>query len=174
MDVEKVKKELEWIDLVINCKGCDCCNAGLIYVFPKEVETLKLKGIEIVEFDRAFFIPQEQEKCIYNKDSKCLIYEDRPICCRLFPFDLSLEEKNNFSEENTNLLNWVYYKKCGSLEQNLKDSGMRRTIIDSLRSFERTLTEKDKTYWKNMLSEGRRLEYGQFVPEKYEKIRGLN
>ena len=171
MDVEKVKKELEWISSIINCKGCDCCDAGLIYVFPEEVGYLKLKEIKVIQLDQAFFIPQEQERCIYNKNSECLIYEDRPICCRLFPFDLFLDSPpDSFLKKETNLLHWVYYKKCSSLEESLKDSGMRRAIIDSLKSFERVLEEKDIVYWRRMILEGRRLEYGKFVPKKYEKL----
>ena len=47
---------------------------------------------------------------------------------------------------------------------------MRRAIIDSLKSFERVLEEKDIVYWRRMILEGRRLEYGKFVPKKYEKL----
>jgi Fe-S-cluster containining protein len=42
-------------------------------------------------------------KCVFYDDGKCTVYEDRPIDCRLFPFDVI--------EDKSGSLLWIVYEE---------------------------------------------------------------
>ena len=92
---------------VVNCRFCSsCCESGLVYVLPEEKTKLEALGVPIVTFDGIDFIQRaEGGSCpMLGKAHKhCTIYEDRPICCRLYPLDL-------FSRAGT--LEWGLYEYC--------------------------------------------------------------
>ena len=107
------------IDRLIDCSGCTCCYAGSVYVFPEEVPKLNLYGVKVIEAFGIYLLPLDQKGCIYNDpiSHKCKIYRHRPICCRLFPFDIYL----NMYTQN---LYWIYYRKCKKIIEKLKKASV--------------------------------------------------
>jgi len=89
------------------CIGCGrCCRGepGAIFFTPDEEQALSRRlGLETGEFRNRYVTyrweaPSLKEKrggeCIFHdeKTNLCLVYEDRPMQCRLFPFWPSLLE----------------------------------------------------------------------------------
>lgn len=77
---------------LVTCRGCTkCCESGLVYVREEEAESLRALGVPIVELDGVLFIESRADgSCpMLDRERKCCsIYEDRPLCCRLFPIDI--------------------------------------------------------------------------------------
>lgn len=163
-----LKSRLKLIHGVMNCSGCSCCDAGTVYVFPHEMDELKSKGVELAEAFGFYFIPQREKGCIYYNAEKirCEIYDHRPICCRLFPLDISLS-----SHESR--LYWVCYKGCKQVSKLIKEVKTRRAVFNILDEIERSLTEEDIVNWHNMNIVTRRLERGENVLTKYQILRPL-
>lgn len=78
-----------------NCKKrFNCCET-----FDKmNPPTLTLKEIELIENeysdfyenlgDNLYRLKVEDNTCIFFRNGKCVIYDIRPLDCRLFPFDI--------------------------------------------------------------------------------------
>lgn len=92
------------------CKGKSdcCCNSKYVdmpILLPFEVEEISRKErIKINDFAKKLSVnlyqmkrenDDENKGCIFFKNHKCTIYENRPIDCRLFPFDFK-EYKNEY------------------------------------------------------------------------------
>lgn len=161
----KRKKELNRIAKLLNCNGCSCCDAGTVYVLPGEVAEMRAKGIEVIEFMGGYFIPTTKENgCIYYKveNKQCQIYADRPICCRLFPFDIFYYPEHG--------LCWVVYDKCQRIWQLLSEPGTWNGIRMLLREFQYSLEGEELASFYGKEVASLRLEHGQKVDEKYTII----
>lgn len=78
---------------LVNCKGCTVCceRGGLVYVGHDEVAGLKRLLVPLVAIDGVTFIkrlPDGSCPMLDRSGKKCSIYENRPLCCRLFPLDV--------------------------------------------------------------------------------------
>ncbi len=158
----KNKNGLNEISKLLNCRGCSCCDAGTIYVLPGEVAAMRAKRIEVIEFMGGYFIPTTKENgCIYYncENKKCEIYEDRPICCRLFPFDIFYYPEHG--------LCWVSYKKCAKVRQLVTEPGVWRGIMMLLREFQQSLEDEELEWFYAKEVASLRLELGQKVEEDY-------
>ncbi len=82
----------------IHCEGCgDCCREGEIgiIVSPEEVERLAfLAKVSKKKFKESYTITDNGHRCLkypcifYDDNTKrCKIYYDRPLVCRLYPFN---------------------------------------------------------------------------------------
>lgn len=156
------KNSLDRIATLLNCNGCSCCSAGTVYVLPWEVEELRAKGIEVIDFMGGYFIPTVRENgCIYNSatNKKCEIYADRPICCRLFPFDIFYYPEHG--------LCWVVYNKCQPIWQFVSEPGTWRGIRMLLREFQYSLEGEELAWFYDKEVASLRLEHGQKVGDDY-------
>ena len=92
---------------LVDCKGCiRCCEHGLVYVVDDERERLINLGVPLVSASGVSFIQRRSDgSCpmLDREGKRCTIYEDRPLCCRLFPLDL-------FAFEGE--LGWAVADKC--------------------------------------------------------------
>ena len=93
---------------LVNCKDCtECCeHGGLVYVDDTEIRQLRLLGVPIIKVDGVSFIKRKPDgSCpmLDREHKKCAIYENRPMCCRLFPLDILSVENN---------LRWAISNDC--------------------------------------------------------------
>ena len=128
-------------DLCSNCIGKSancCCNPHVDspMLLPKEAETIS-KNMKIniedfankIDFSKMYkdynlkdlYQMKRQEKnnkCYFYKNNQCTIYEIRPIDCRIFPYDIKLENDGNYY--------LVYYKskECQIMNEKIKDIKM--------------------------------------------------
>lgn len=102
---------LEMLDSIsikyVSCKKCiKCCNEGLVYILPSEIDRIQALDVPLIEINGVTFIKRSKEgKCpMLDENNKlCEIYSDRPICCRLFPLDI-------FHRDGT--IKWGIYTYC--------------------------------------------------------------
>lgn len=125
-------------NLCSNCVGKSatcCCNPSVDspMLLPKEAETIS-KNMKIniedfankIEFSKMYkdyslkelYQMKRQEnnnQCYFYKNNQCTIYEIRPIDCRIFPYDIKLENDGNYY--------LVYYKskECQIMNEKIKD-----------------------------------------------------
>ncbi len=99
--------------LRFKCTGCgECCTGapGYVWVSPEEITALSARlnmseeafikrytrrigsRISLIEHPKSF-------DCVFLKEKKCLVYEDRPSQCRTFPWwPENLEDKAAWEE----------------------------------------------------------------------------
>ncbi len=135
------ENNLGTFDLCNKCVGKSatcCCNPCVDspMILPNEAESIsKNMNINIEEFAnkvdfseihndyslKTLFQMKRQENsnmCYFFKNNNCSIYKFRPIDCRLFPYDIKLEQDGNYY--------LVYYKSnnCQIINENIKDIKM--------------------------------------------------
>jgi Fe-S-cluster containining protein len=49
------------------------------------------QGPRVMVLKRQYDLGQEREACYFFKDNRCTVYEHRPITCRNWPFDLTMD-----------------------------------------------------------------------------------
>ena len=101
---EAVKKLSDMPD----CKTCRLCeeNVGLVYLLPQEEKIIKNLGIKIQKStDKVNFIFRNKDgwcDAYDYKNNKCTIYNNRPLCCRIYPLDLIIIKKEIW---------WIVFKE---------------------------------------------------------------
>lgn len=137
-------------NLVVGCSGCtSCCENALVYIFDEEVEIMKESGVPLTNICGVHFILRDKGggcPMIDHVKSTCSIYEERPICCRLFPLDLF--NRNGKAE-------WGYYNFCPKERQDAgrlcSDTGHLNMglVLQALHMLEETFGESRIKYLKN-------------------------
>jgi hypothetical protein len=85
--------------LRFTCTQCgDCCTGepGFVWVSEEEIQALAARlALSIEEFEERYvrrigprksLIEMENGDCVFLKERKCTVYEDRPRQCRTWPF----------------------------------------------------------------------------------------
>ena len=96
------------------CKECGgfCCNCRMIGVerSPVSKNTLEYWDAKSQEyFDHGKLrIYVVSEPCKHYKDGECSIYDDRPVKCKLFPFDLKDATER-----------YIWKRKCALYERHM-------------------------------------------------------
>jgi len=128
-------------NLCSNCVGKDttcCCGLDVDspMLLPNEAEviskTLQIEKrnfsdkIDLAKINNDYSLKdlyqmkrdKETNSCVFYKNNQCSIYDIRPIDCRIFPYDIKLENDGNYY--------LVYYQleKCQIMNENLKDIKM--------------------------------------------------
>lgn len=93
---ETNQSDFEKLDLIsanyVKCKGCTkCCSEGLVYILPSEIPQMECLETPLIKINEITFIKRlEDGSCsmLDKKNKICRIYQNRPICCRLFPLDI--------------------------------------------------------------------------------------
>lgn len=78
---------------LVDCEGCTTCceHGGLVYVRAEEVAQLEGLGVPLITLEGVAFIRRLADGSCPMLDKpgrRCSIYEERPLCCRLFPMDV--------------------------------------------------------------------------------------
>lgn len=124
LDEEKIKISLKKIYSMIpyfDCKHCHKCCGPIIWFEPEELlirDFLQKNNIKRVIWTKDEFKKNEM-KCPYLSNDKCIIYEVRPIVCRLqgnIP-ELKCESSNNHKFMTKDSLNDLKKKFFGLIEQ---------------------------------------------------------
>ena len=137
----KTSNGLGTFNLCKNCVGNNancCCNSNIDspMLLPSEVDMLsKTLNIDKNEFSTKIEFSKinkdntlkdlyqlkrqkENDNCYFYRDNKCTIYDKRPIDCRIFPYDIKLENDGNYY--------LIYYKskECSIRNEDFKDIKM--------------------------------------------------
>ncbi len=111
--------------LRFKCTGCGkCCTGGPGIVWITEAEMEKIAAylkISLSAFKRTYIrhidnrfalierkTPDGEYDCIFLKDKKCMVYQDRPLQCRTFPWwqqNLNSEESWKLAAEECEGIN---------------------------------------------------------------------
>jgi hypothetical protein len=91
------------------CKKCGFCCQFTIVLYPFDImnicshlsittkEFLEKYGILVPDQDGILrCVLRKNQKCLFNKDNLCTVYEARPIRCRLFPIGRYFEEGKTY------------------------------------------------------------------------------
>lgn len=104
----------------VRCGWC-CCNYDVPVTFEDE-ERLKKFGDVLWRGKIGVYLKKIDGKCIFYNDGECLIYEDRPIACRRYPF--YIRRQGDYLAKFGNV--YVY------LDKNCRGIGKGRRIEDVL------------------------------------------
>lgn len=145
--------KLGTFDLCHNCvkKSATCCSNKCVdspMLLPNEAEYIaKLKGLDISDFAdlidfkkmhndsglKGLYQMKRQDNsnaCYFYQDSKCSIYDVRPIDCRIFPYDVKLESDGNY---------YLVYYLANDCEVKNMDLGDLKIVSYNTRLFLRLL-----------------------------------
>lgn len=114
-------------EIIWKCQRCTlCCKDSCKHI--RHIKLLKQEGIALSHKIKVpiehFAVPtldktysheilKDNGKCIFLKDNICKIYDNRPLVCRFYPFEMKLIEKD------------VYHilfsgKKCNAIDKGKK------------------------------------------------------
>ncbi|MBQ6991617.1 MAG: YkgJ family cysteine cluster protein [Clostridia bacterium] len=135
------KNNLGTFNLCTNCVGNSstcCCDTDVdspmllpneVAAICKELNINKEEFVKLVKFSEIhndyslkdlyqMKRTKETNSCIFFKNNQCTIYDIRPIDCRIFPYDIKLEQDGNYY--------LVYYKsdKCQIMNEDIKNIKM--------------------------------------------------
>ncbi|MHC5056182.1 MAG: YkgJ family cysteine cluster protein [Planctomycetota bacterium] len=85
---------LDELSRELRCGTCSVCENDLVYLLPGEVVRFREFGASLVDVDGVSFVAKQpgcDELCPFRDRSggQCTIYDQRPVCCRMFPLDIS-------------------------------------------------------------------------------------
>jgi len=82
-----------------NCENCSKCCEGKFFLAPLILEDFKevykkfeIYFVKIEESIKAVMVLSEEGKCKYLENGKCLIYDDRPPACKIYPYSPYFDE----------------------------------------------------------------------------------
>jgi len=136
------------------CDGCSkCC---FIPWLLREEYTPHLNnfGKSIKEIDSVAII-MDFTKCEFEKDSKCTLYQDRPLDCRVFPLDI-IEEDGEYW--------WCIFTFC---PQHAK---IREKLIPLIPKLVEIITPEIFEQYKKQIALTKKI-YWPYRLKQYEKIR---
>lgn len=113
---------------MVHCDGCvHCCNTtGLIWVLPSEVEPMRAVGanLGVSEHGELFYVSRQTPNCpmLDLEKRQCTIYQERPLCCRLFPLDMRFQPGR--------LPRWVLFHTCP--ENRMKSLNKLKVLVGAI------------------------------------------
>lgn len=142
--LDKLYKIASFLSNQEECKTCSLCedNIGLVYVFKHELKVIGRKHAVPTSAGLNFFVRTEDGHCPYfNKElGTCGIYENRPICCRIYPLDLLFEDGEYW---------WIAYSDCPIFKRYEKNMSLN-ILRNKLISLENALDTGTLKEWKNI------------------------
>lgn len=92
-----------------DCASCELCerNVGLVYVLGDERASLESSCVPLATTSEGIAYISRPEHgwcpCYDTSTKRCQIYDNRPLCCRLYPLDLM---------EIDSAIWWVIHTEC--------------------------------------------------------------
>ncbi len=105
----------------VDCSGCEglCCRNHVIFLCPSDLKDFEKLGLNPVDYlflgpvdeltsrfsdvlidGKYFYLTLKRRKngyCVFarkeNKNIECIIYDDRPLTCRLYPLKLTSKKR---------------------------------------------------------------------------------
>ncbi len=108
-NIQAVYKIAEFLSSQEECNTCNLCekNVGLVYLLDHEREKISELNLKISSTSNGtdFLSRTEEGWCsaFDHTKNRCTIYAKRPLCCRIYPFDLM-----HFDREFW----WVIFYEC--------------------------------------------------------------
>jgi len=130
----RMRKTLDKLSEQVECNTCDLCEEGAVYILNLEVPLMKSLNVPLVNIDGSYFLEKKGRYCpAYNeKEKRCAIYSERPICCRLFPLDIFVKEEK---------LKWIVFDDCPIIKHKVED-GSLNCIIEIAKKFDTLITKE--------------------------------
>jgi Fe-S-cluster containining protein len=88
---------------------------------------------------------QKNGDCIFLKKGKCIIYKDRPLICRIYPYWFYNGEKMHIIEHNPGC-------KCKLLKQKEGKADVSSKERTSFKKLSKSIIEENKFYKRNIVS----------------------
>lgn len=91
------------------CTSCRRCeeNVGLVYLLEDEAQQAKRRTLPVISVGKeAHYFSRTSHgwcPCFNPESNTCEIYNDRPLCCRLYPLDLGIYRGEAW---------WVLHGEC--------------------------------------------------------------
>lgn len=154
-----------------NCKDIDC--VGYVWLLPEEARKLHGEGIEILEVNNDIYflnpfigkqeinIEQFQPVCAWYRERKCVIYNNRPLICRMYPLCFTSEDGIIYLALDLN---------CHYSRQKLNDTFFLEQVI-------RTLKRIHKSFLREVVETFCSVDYISKFPKgntKYLRLISLN
>jgi Fe-S-cluster containining protein len=129
----RMRGVLDRLSEQIECNTCDLCEDGAVYLLNIEIPLMKHLKIPLINIDGSYFFKRTGKYCpAYNQSKKrCTIYSERPICCRLFPMDIFVENEK---------LKWIVFTDCPIIEHKVKNESLD-SIIEIAKEFEKLISK---------------------------------
>lgn len=125
------------------CATCRRCeeNVGLVYLLKDEVHRATAAGARVVApFESRGYIARSETgwcQCFDPTSGRCMIYDARPLCCRLYPLDLM-----KFGHE----IWWVIHQDCPIGERFFRERQVDVLAAATIQ-VERELTPQEIETW---------------------------
>ncbi len=133
------------------CVGGRCCSSFDIINSPVLNNDEMTKIREILNSDEFYIavdkniykLKTNNNKCIFLKNGRCSIYENRPLDCRLYPFDIIKKDSKYY------LI--LYQLDCTSDYKIVDDVNCVNNLIDKIRPWIEDFTDnRNYTKMKNL------------------------
>jgi Fe-S-cluster containining protein len=168
------------------CETCRLCeeNVGLVYLLGNEAQRVERLGVTVVRTaDGIEYIARapggsvakgvgeprvtdQTEAChwcsCFDPDTnRCRIYDDRPLCCRIYPLDLMRLEGQ---------LWWVIHSEC-PIAQRFEKEHQLHILVAITAAIEKELTDQELQRWMKEDQVSVRIEAFSFEAAKVHKLR---
>jgi Fe-S-cluster containining protein len=135
--LRKMRGKLDRLSDQIECNTCELCEEGAVYVLSFEVPLMERLGIPLINIDGSYFLEKKGQYCpAHDKNNKmgrrCKIYSERPICCRLFPMDIFVENGQ---------LKWIVFNDCPIVKHKLNNNSLN-AFTEIAEDFEALITKE--------------------------------
>src|ERR1051326_8241556 len=125
------------------CQTCRLCeeNVGLVYLMGDEATKAQDHGLHVLTTDRGVqYLKRTNEGWCSSFDpstNTCKIYNDRPLCCRIYPLDLMKINGEIW---------WVIHAECPIAQRFQRER--RLSIFAAMTvAMERALTDEQLQHW---------------------------
>ena len=159
--IDEFIQDFNKISILLKCGPCDDCERDIVYLLPFEVErfrSLKNPSVSLTQVDGIYYLKKDEDYCPFRDKikRKCKIYLDRPICCRMFPLEISSRK---------GFLEWVVYDHCPKVRGE-QGRHLRNALSIYSREIECCLTEDLLNFYYKEDTVTTRIEFlGGFSPK---------
>lgn len=125
------------------CRTCSLCeeHVGLVYLLDSEAEKAKNSSLPVLTTSTGVqYLGRTREGwcCSFDPDANtCRIYEQRPLCCRIYPLDLMQLDGEIW---------WVIHSEC-PIAQRFQRERMLSTLAAATSAVEGKISESQLKRW---------------------------
>jgi Fe-S-cluster containining protein len=149
------------------CNTCRLCeeHVGLVYVLGLEADKARRRELPVMRTSEGVeYLGRTADGWCASFDpgsGKCSMYEDRPLCCRIYPLDLMKLD---------NELWWVIHAEC-PIAQRFRREGKLTLLAAVTAALDRELNDEQLRIWIAQDKTSQTIEAFTFDPSKVVKLR---